>query len=644
MPTSVPTAGQLRNECLMRRCDEIRSSLIGLSSLTIIVLAGIVLSTQQQHARADNRAQDGPKAAETPGSGPSRFAEEAVATLQRLHEQIVQTADRALATVELDDRVRHDSENQRLTVQSAEANWQNAKLTREVAEIAVVEYDEGLFPKDKVNAEGQLVSATSDFNKAVALVERAKDQLAKINRASAGSATDLANQYIAEDRVKDAENQRDQTKYRIADAQRKLKLLLKREKPRRVRERRGAVEQAHADELSKQANFQHETAGLQRSQELSKSLRPSDQERRALGLLDRAIPIEEQVRTRLKEVAGERTTSPMFQKDILDLIDQMQVLVNQAQDQENEAGCRRLKASVHAAADRYPIKDGWKIPATVPGGPSFLAIQARRALRVLHDRIVKLADPVLARVDQHDRLARDAVNQPLNLESAEASAQNTTHRRELAERACLEYDDDLEQQKAATAEVLARAQRGLEQASANLKLAQERCAWFKTTKKVSTTDIANEYAFALILLEAELEQKKATSDARTGEATLQALSETTGELGLGADVERARGEELGAKAGLLFEQSRLMRMQSATGPPARDRRILALLDRAIPIEEQLRARLGEISGNGKADTPLPNEIRDMMSQVVFLVSQAQGLEDEAESERLRLQVHQAASR
>jgi hypothetical protein len=83
MPTSVPTADQLRNECLMRRCDEIRSRLTGLSSLAIIVLAAIVLSTQQRHARADNRAQDGAKAAETPGSGPSRFAEKAVATLQR---------------------------------------------------------------------------------------------------------------------------------------------------------------------------------------------------------------------------------------------------------------------------------------------------------------------------------------------------------------------------------------------------------------------------------------------------------------------------------------------------------------------------------------------------------------------------------
>ena len=38
--------------------------------------------------------------------------------------------------------------NQKITTKSAEANHENAKLTREVAEIAVVEYEEGIFKQD----------------------------------------------------------------------------------------------------------------------------------------------------------------------------------------------------------------------------------------------------------------------------------------------------------------------------------------------------------------------------------------------------------------------------------------------------------------------------------------------------------------
>ena len=82
--------------------------------------------------------------------------------------------------------------NQKITVKSAEANFENAKLTREVAEIAVVEYEEGIFKQDQATIEGEIKLAESELARARDSIEFAKDQLAKIKQASRGTAEDLS--------------------------------------------------------------------------------------------------------------------------------------------------------------------------------------------------------------------------------------------------------------------------------------------------------------------------------------------------------------------------------------------------------------------------------------------------------------------
>ena len=55
--------------------------------------------------------------------------------------------------------------NQQITTKSAEANYENAKLTREVAEIAVVEYVEGIFVQDFATVEGEIKLNESDLSR-----------------------------------------------------------------------------------------------------------------------------------------------------------------------------------------------------------------------------------------------------------------------------------------------------------------------------------------------------------------------------------------------------------------------------------------------------------------------------------------------
>ncbi len=48
-----------------------------------------------------------------------------------------------------------------ISTESAEANFKNATLTREVAEIVLTEYIEGIFVMDRATLEGELKLAES---------------------------------------------------------------------------------------------------------------------------------------------------------------------------------------------------------------------------------------------------------------------------------------------------------------------------------------------------------------------------------------------------------------------------------------------------------------------------------------------------
>ena len=69
--------------------------------------------------------------------------------------------------------------NQKITTKSAEANYENAKLTREVAEIAVVEYEEGIFKQDLATVEGEIKLAESDLSRSEDRVDWARRMFVK---------------------------------------------------------------------------------------------------------------------------------------------------------------------------------------------------------------------------------------------------------------------------------------------------------------------------------------------------------------------------------------------------------------------------------------------------------------------------------
>jgi len=146
---------------------------------------------------------------------------------------------------ELDSAALRDQlVNQRITTKSADSNFQNARLTREVAEIAVVEYKEGIFVQDYATVEGEIKLAESDLL-------RSEDRLEWARRMFDKGYVSVAQKVSEELAYKKAQ-------FTLEQAQSKRKVLVDYTKGKTIKELESEVEKARSDELAKQATWELE--------------------------------------------------------------------------------------------------------------------------------------------------------------------------------------------------------------------------------------------------------------------------------------------------------------------------------------------------------------------------------------------------
>ena len=154
--------------------------------------------------------------------------------------------------------------NQRITVKAAEANYENAKLAREVAEIAVVEYSEGIFKSEMKVLKDAITAAQSTIQKADARLERTRvarrrvqDMLA--TRGAATTPSDVVAELDVQDRLESAELTLLRERMTLDQAKNKQDLLEKITLPRTMRELRDDVERKRSAELAKKAAWELES-------------------------------------------------------------------------------------------------------------------------------------------------------------------------------------------------------------------------------------------------------------------------------------------------------------------------------------------------------------------------------------------------
>ena len=100
--------------------------------------------------------------------------------------------------------------NQRITAQSAQAAYQNAKLAHEVAQLAGQRYKDGVFKHELNTLRGEIAAVRSALQKAESRLERTREARRRLNQVIAGkggakTAEDIMTDLEVDDRLKAAE-------------------------------------------------------------------------------------------------------------------------------------------------------------------------------------------------------------------------------------------------------------------------------------------------------------------------------------------------------------------------------------------------------------------------------------------------------
>jgi HlyD family secretion protein len=134
--------------------------------------------------------------------------------------------------------------NQQIATTSAAANYEKSKLAREVAEIAVVEYLEGIFQTQFFEAEGNIQIAQAEL----ALAEGRLNAVKK--------AKEKGTEHV----LKSAQLTALRARFSLEKAQSRKKLLVDYTKPKKTKDLQSGVEKARSEELTKKAIYSLEDA------------------------------------------------------------------------------------------------------------------------------------------------------------------------------------------------------------------------------------------------------------------------------------------------------------------------------------------------------------------------------------------------
>ncbi len=350
-------------------------AILGVLATTMVLVAAVTWGSDGAPIRGET--DQGPGQSDSlkpaPAASQSDFLAESHRKLKTLHERMIELANRPSGARVEPGTLADQLLNQQITTETARSAHRNATLTREVAEIAVMEYTEGVFRQDEATLKGELGLAQSNVNIQTTGIDVAKERLANALRASNGSAIDLSIVFRYADRVADFERRERKARLEVEKVESRLRMLAEYTKPITVRQLQGEVAMARADELAKKAILELETAkekrlraaavaagaiGTRNAPRLASLLgrptrpAPPDDEDRTLAVLEKAIAVEEQIRIMLSQVTTEGRVAAKFQNEVGELIGRVQAIVEEAEGERSAVEIGRLKARIHQAVSQ----------------------------------------------------------------------------------------------------------------------------------------------------------------------------------------------------------------------------------------------------------------------------------------------------
>ncbi len=273
------------------------------------------------------RAQGATDAGTRPGAPRQHLRREIQRALRSSSDRLASLARRLVEQADGSLNLRDEFIELRIRARSAEAEYLNAKLAREIAEIAIREYSAGVYDQQMAKIEGTIRLAESDHERARDLIELAQ--------------TDAARQW--------AQLREEGTRLALDAAQMKRTHLVNDSGPRRVRELEADVARRRTLERTTEARWKALVAQESRIQQaIGDEPAQSTPARRGPDAVARAVALLEQVRTRLDGLAKGPESGEAVLKEIREQTNELETLVNEAEAAVASDELERVKPFVRA--------------------------------------------------------------------------------------------------------------------------------------------------------------------------------------------------------------------------------------------------------------------------------------------------------
>ncbi|QEH33527.1 hypothetical protein OJF2_20290 [Aquisphaera giovannonii] len=514
------------------------------------------------------------------------------------------------------DRVRlMNGRDDRLTdlkieVQSAEAAYQNAKLTREVDEIAIKEYDEGIFLQDQATAAGKLKLAESSLNSAR---QRAADLAAYLEAAKKLASRSLADRVIlaqAEAEQRDAVRSGRMEELEVEKARGEIERLERLEAPRRRMELRSILVKAQEVELEKQTALRKKSGRLDALNVERKRLGTVADWKEIVAALEACSRLDHQIRDKLQMLrAREETPAEPSTREI-------EALLRLAEAQF-VAASRAMQVvrvrEVEVELSRYADTPG---PAASPQSrrvavePAIPDERFASRLDRVRETIIHTAGPLIERLQGIGEDAPDIPAREEAIRRAEAGLESARQTCGTCERAIKDYVERIYvRDLAAARRAISLAESELNETKEDVARAVLALQAAKGTAPKTLQEVDAIRGFEKLLTVAKLRERKAELGLEQSKNRLEILDsyekgKTIKELT--ADHEKARSLAYGREATLQLERVKLAKdkkRQQGTWMPAMEKAVLLALLGGIRQEAELRARLADLKANGKGTDP-----------------------------------------
>jgi hypothetical protein len=603
-----------------RRCSTIAGA-----SCTAMLLLGLVCFSQRPLARA--RGVDSLEGSQQPLAVKfhrGQLLADVERRLTRCRDRIAAIGPSALA-----GRNQVESASDRLTevsisVHQAKSAFSNAQLDREVAEIGVVEYREGIAKTDEAAIAAELTMAKSRLLRARNFIDESKDRLAKVKEASTGKADELALEYMYADNVTDAPRGEPKARLALEEVESKLRFFNEYTKPTRIKRLQSEVEKLRAKEFAKKAAWEMEQAKERQLEAMVGKSKRRGSRGKEPAALTRVFGLEAKVRAELGQISKSGAIDQGNARSITDLLNELEGAVEQSEAEVATARVGRLKMAINDA-----LETGVKTEEAAPVEFSGLPAGIQHRLKDCHMRMARLGESLLEFIGESPSNTPLPASQLSEVEAAKAALKGAILERECAEAELEGYREITFPQKLAINEQrLVQAKNDLAAATQKRALWAERLATNKRVAGIkSVASVHREYYFEGSWVGAEHEMKAAGFAIEQAKTLLKALKEYEKVIytkRFEATIERARADELKAKAELARAEAEVKRPGTTKRQLSESqKRALEFLNQAFEVDGTIRGKLAQIRTGGKISADLEKEISDATEQLESAVDRAE---------------------